>query len=57
MKTGPLADAWTYGLSELPIWFDAGNRCELVEAASDGKLDELFDRRRWIIDRAANMDW
>jgi hypothetical protein len=57
MKTGPLADAWAYGLSGLPIWFDADHRREVVEAANHGQLHGLFERRAWLIDRAANMDW
>ena len=57
MRTGPLADAFTYGESTLPVWFDGDSRRELHAAAAAGELEEFMDRRSIMIDQAANMDW
>lgn len=57
MRTGPLADAYTYGESRLPVWFDAESRRGLREAAASGRLDGFLDYRGHLVDQAANMDW
>jgi hypothetical protein len=57
MRSGPLADAFTYGESTLPVWFDSDSRKELRAAAAAGELEEFMDRRSFMIDQASNMDW
>lgn len=57
MRSGPLADPFTYGESTLPVWFDSDSRRELRAAAAAGELEEFMDRRSFMIDRASNMDW
>lgn len=57
MRSGPLADAFTYGESGLPVWFDRDSRKELRSAAAAGELEEFIERRSFMIDQASNMDW
>ena len=57
MRSGPLADAFTYGASSLPVWFDSDSRKALRVAAAAGELQEFMERRSFMIDQAANMDW
>lgn len=57
MRSGPLADAFTYGESTLPVWFDSGSRKELRAAVAAGALEDFMVRRSFLIDQASNMDW
>jgi hypothetical protein len=57
MRSGPLADAFTYGESTLPVWFDDDSRKALHSASAAGELEEFMDRRSFMIDQASNMDW
>jgi hypothetical protein len=57
MRSGPLADAFTYGESTLPVWFDSASRTELRAAAAEGELEDFMNRRSFLIDQASNMDW
>ncbi|WCO67931.1 hypothetical protein PO878_04235 [Iamia majanohamensis] len=57
MRLGPLADAFTYGESTLPMWFDSDSRRALRAAAAAGELEKYMDRRSFMIDQASNMDW
>jgi hypothetical protein len=57
LRAGPLSAAYEYGTSGLPILLDASSRSEAHAARASGALEELLDRRGWLVDRAANMDW
>jgi hypothetical protein len=57
MRSGPLADAFAYGESTLPVWFDSDSRRELRASAAAGELTEFMERRSYMIDEASNMDW
>jgi hypothetical protein len=57
MRSGPLAEAFTYGESTLPVWFDGDSRTELRAAVAADELQNFIERRGFMIDQAANMDW
>lgn len=57
LRRGPLAAAYSYGESGLPVLLDDDSRSQASEAVLQGEIDELIDYRGWMVDRAANMDW
>lgn len=57
LMSGPLANAVTYGESALPVWFDGESRKELRSAVAAGEMREFIERRSFMVDQAANMDW
>lgn len=57
MRSGPLSDAYAYGESHLPVWFDDYTRQRLRDAAAAGAMDQFVDHQSYLMDQASNMDW